>query len=158
MSKDSTLILDARSEDWIEYRDRTSGDVRWLVIINQHSNYRNRRRRLRSKYLVYDKRGDLANVVPLNSRWEVGVFIAEQEGTYANHERMVECVGSSTVKVTAPWATDDEKREMAMDYMEMVLGHEVPIRKSRTDPPSVYYKIQRRSVVPLDKERFSHVD
>ena len=152
MSKDSTLILDDRYEDKLKYLDKTSGEIRWLVIKHQN-NYRNTGR---SKYLVYDNNGDVVHVT--DSRWRVGVFIAEQEGTYANHERMLERVGASTVKVTAPWATADEKREIAMGYMEMVLGHEVPIRKSRTDPPSVYYKIQRRSVVPLDKERFSHVD
>ena len=138
MSKDSTLILDDRSAGRLEYRDKTSGEIRWLVIKHQN-NYRNTSR---SKYLVYDNNGDVVHVT--DSRWRVGVFIAEQEGTYANHERMLERVGASTVKVTAPWATDDEKREMAKDYMETVLGHEVPIRKSRTDPPSVYYKIQRR--------------
>ena len=152
MSKDSTLILDDRYEDKLKYLDKTSGEVRWLVIKHQ-KNYRNTGR---SKYLVYDNNGDVVHVA--DSRWKVGIFIAKQEGTYANHEKMVECVGSSTVKVTAPWATDDEKREMAMDYMEMVLGHEVPIRKSRTDPPSVYYKIQRRSVVPLTDPRFSYGD
>ena len=144
MSKDSNLVIDDRQgpEYRIEYRDKTSGEIRWLVI-ERHSNYRNMRR---TKYLVYDNNGDVVHVT--DSRWRVGVFIAEQEGTYANHERMLERVGASTVKVTAPWATADEKREMAKGYMEKVLGHEVPIRKSRTDPPSVYYKIQRRVCGP----------
>ena len=140
MSRDSTLILDDRYEDKLKYLDKTSGEVRWLVIKHQN-NYRNTGR---SKYLVYDNNGDVVHVA--DSRWKVGVFIAEQEGTYANHGKMLECVGSSTVKVTAPWATDDEKRQMAKDYMEKAMGHEVPIRKSKTDPPSVYYKIQRRQV------------
>lgn len=148
MSRDSTLVIDDRIENMLEYRDKTSGEVRWLVI-ERHNNYRNVRRTM---YLVYDKNGDVVHVD--NSRWKVGIFIAEQEGTYANHGKMLEFVGASTVKVTAPWATDDEKRQMAKDYMEKAMGHEVPIRKSRTDPPSVYYKIQRRSVVQLKEARF----
>ena len=153
MSRDSNLVIDDRQgpEYRIEYRDKTSGEVRW-VAIKRNGNHLNR---YRTNYLVYDTSGNAVQV--LNSRWEVGVFIAKQEGTYANHGRMLERVGASTVKVTAPWATDDEKREMAKGYLEMVLGHEVPIRKSRTDPPSVYYKMQR-SVVPLTDPRFSHGD
>ena len=154
MSRDSNLVIDDRQgqEYRIEYRDKTSGEVRWLVI-ERHNNYRNVRR---TQYLVYDNNGDVVHVT--DSRWRVGIFIAEQEGTYANHGRMLECVGPSTVKVTAPWATDDEKREMAKDYLEMVLGHEVPIRKYRTGPHSDYYKIQREPVVPLTDPRFSHGD
>ena len=152
MSRDSNLVIDDRIENMLEYRDKTSGEVQWFAI-KHRSNVRNG---YRNRYLVYDKGGDLVKV--LNASWEVMVFIAKQEGTYANHEKMLECVGARTVKVTAPWATGDEKRKMAKDYLEMVLGHEVPIRKSRTDPPRVYYKIQRRSVVPLTEPRFSHGD
>ena len=147
MSRDSTLILDDRSEDKLKYLDKTSGEGRWLVIKHQN-NYRNTGR---SKYLVYDKNGDVVHVT--DSRWEVGVFIAKQEGTYANHERMLECVGARTVKVTAPWATDDEKRAMVKDYLEKALGQEVPFRKAKTDPPSVYYKVHR-SVVTLKEACF----
>ena len=137
---DSTLILDDHDENWIEYRDRTSGDVRWLVI-NRQSNYRNIRR---SRYLVYDMRGDFVNTTPINSRWEVWVFIAEQEGTYANHERMVEYTEESrTVKVTAPWADPDEKKVMAKAYIEKLLDRRVAIRKIRTVHPCDYYRVMK---------------
>ena len=153
MSRDSTLVIDDRQgpEYRIEYRDKTSGEVRW-VAIKQNGNYLNR---YRNNYLVYDTSGNAVQV--LNSRWEVGVFIAEQEGTYANHDSMLEFVGARTVKVTAPWATDDEKRQMAKAYIEKEIGQEVPIRKSKTDPHSVYYKVHR-SVVQLKKPIFSHGD
>ena len=147
MSKDSTLILDDRYEDKLKYLDKTSGEVRWLVI-KHRSNVRNG---YRNRYLVYDKGGDLVKV--LNTSWEVRVFIAEQEGTYANHGKMLEFVGASTVKVTAPWATDDEKRQMVKGYLERALGQEVPFRKAKTDPPSVYYKVHR-SVVTLKEAHF----
>ena len=147
MSRDSTLILDDRYEDKLKYLDKTSGEIRWLVIKHQN-NYRNTGR---SKYLVYDNNGDVVHVT--DSRWRVGVFIAEQEGTYANHGKMLEFVGASTVKVTAPWATDDEKRQMVNGYLEKALGQEVPFRKSKTDPPSVYYKVHR-SVVTLKEAHF----
>lgn len=138
MSRDSTLILDDRDENWIEYRDRTSGDVRWLVI-KLKGNYFNRNR---SNYHVYDTRGDAVQV--LNSRWEIGVFIAEQEGTYANHERMVEYMKESrTVKVTAPWVDPDEKKLMAKAYIEKMLDRRVSIRKIRAAHPYDYYRVMK---------------
>ena len=90
MSRDSTLILDDRYEDKLKYLDKTSGEVRWLVIKHQN-NYRNR---YRNKYLIYDKNGDVVHVT--DSRWKVGIFIAKQEGTYANHGKMLEFVGART--------------------------------------------------------------
>ena len=147
MSRDSNLVIDDRIENMLEYRDKTSGEVQWFAI-KHRSNVRNG---YRNRYLVYDKGGDLVKV--LNASWEVGIFIAEQEGTYANHEKMLECVGARTVKVTAPWATDDEKRQMVKGYLERALGQEVPFRKAKTDPPSVYYKVHR-SVVRLTEGAF----
>ena len=140
MSRDSTLILDDRDENWVEYRDRTSGEVRWLVI-NRQSNHHNIRL---SRYLVYDKRGDLVITTPLNSRWGIWVFIAEQEGTYANHERMVEYMKKSrTVKVIAPWADPDEKKLMAKAYIEKMLDRRVSIRKIRAVHPYDYYRVMK---------------
>ena len=147
MSRDSNLVIDDRIENMLEYRDKTSGEVQWFAI-KHRSNVRNG---YRNRYLVYDKGGDLVKV--LNTSWEVGIFIAEQEGTYANHEKMLECVGARTVKVTAPWATDDEKRQMVKGYLERALGQEVPFRKAKTDPPSVYYQVHR-SVVRLTEGAF----
>ena len=148
MSRDSTLVIDDRNENTLEYRDKTSGEVRWLVI-KRPSYYRNMRRGI---FLVYDKDGNAVKVI--NTRWQVDIFIAKQEGTYANHESMLECVGARTVKVTAPWATDDEKRQMVKGYLERALGQEeVPFRKAKTDPPSVYYKVHR-SVVTLKEAHF----
>lgn len=154
MSRDSTLVIDDSQGPGyrIEYRDKTSGEVRW-VSIKSPGNYRNR---YRNNYLVYDTHGDAVRV--FNSRWEVGVFIAEQEGTYANHERMLEYMEEShTVKVTAPWAKPAEKKQMAKAYAERRLGQEVNIRKCGTGTSSDYYKV-KRSVVPLKKARFSQED
>ena len=51
--------------------------------------------------------------------------------------------------------TDDEKRQMVKGYLERALGQEeeVPFRKAKTDPPSVYYKVHR-SVVTLKEAHF----
>ena len=90
MSRDSNLVIDDRIENMPEYRDRTSGEVQWFAI-KRHGNYRNR---YRNKYLIYDKNGDVVHVT--DSRWKVGIFIAKQEGTYANHGKMLEFVGART--------------------------------------------------------------